>query len=97
MNHAQAGDYDTGMTLHTCYIGPLCADAEHDCPREAFLDDPITVAYGVGSEMLHLIACAVCDRPGNPCPHPSCERIVLEDCDACLDAAMAAMAAGDVR
>jgi hypothetical protein len=33
----------------------------HDCPREAFLDDPITVAYGVGSEMLHLIPCAVCD------------------------------------
>lgn len=32
----------------------------HDCPREEFLDDPITVAYGVGSEMLHLISCPVC-------------------------------------
>jgi hypothetical protein len=34
---------------------------EHDCPRQEFLEDPITEAYGVGGEMLHLIDCAVCD------------------------------------
>ena len=34
---------------------------EHDCPRDAFLDDPITRHYGVGSEMVHLIDCPVCD------------------------------------
>jgi hypothetical protein len=34
---------------------------DHDCPREAFLDDPITQAYCVGSEMVHLVACPVCD------------------------------------
>jgi hypothetical protein len=33
----------------------------HDCPRDAFLEDPITQAYGVGSEMLHLIRCPVCE------------------------------------
>ena len=33
----------------------------HDCPREAFLDDAITVAYGAGG-MVSLIDCPVCDR-----------------------------------
>ncbi|HEX4399669.1 MAG TPA: hypothetical protein VH136_18665 [Trebonia sp.] len=33
----------------------------HDCPKEAFLADPITSAYGVGSEMVGSIRCAVCD------------------------------------
>jgi hypothetical protein len=37
------------------------ADTDHQCPREEFLNDPITVAYGVGAEMLHLVPCAVCD------------------------------------
>ena len=37
------------------------AATDHQCPREEFLDDPITVAYGVGAEMLHLVPCAVCD------------------------------------
>lgn len=27
------------------------------CRKEAFLDDPITVAYGVGYEMLNMIDC----------------------------------------
>jgi len=35
---------------------------EHDCPKNQFLEDPITQAYGVGSEMVGLISCAVCDR-----------------------------------
>jgi hypothetical protein len=34
---------------------------DHDCPRDQFLDDPITQAYGVGGEMLHLIRCPVCE------------------------------------
>jgi hypothetical protein len=38
---------------------------EHDCPRDAFLEDPITVAYGVGSEMVHLIPCSICDAEGS--------------------------------
>lgn len=33
----------------------------HDCPKQEFLDDPITVAYGVGSEMVRLVPCPVCD------------------------------------
>ena len=33
----------------------------HDCPRDRFLEDPITTSYGVGSEMVHLIPCPVCD------------------------------------
>ena len=37
------------------------AERNHDCPREAFLDDPMTVASGMGSEMVGLIACPVCD------------------------------------
>jgi hypothetical protein len=34
---------------------------DHDCPRDAFLADPITRYYGVGGEMLHLISCPVCE------------------------------------
>ena len=30
-------------------------------PRQQFLEDPITVAYGVGGEFVSSIACAVCD------------------------------------
>jgi hypothetical protein len=37
------------------------ASLAHDCPREQFLDDPITQAYGVGNEMLHLIHCEICE------------------------------------
>lgn len=37
-------------------------DQEHDCAYDNFLDDPITIAYGVGSEMVHLMSCKVCDR-----------------------------------
>jgi hypothetical protein len=33
----------------------------HDCPKDRFLEDPITTAYGVGSEMVSLIPCPVCD------------------------------------
>jgi hypothetical protein len=42
---------------YECYHRSL----DHDCPRTEFLDDPITVAYGVGGEMVKLIPCAVCD------------------------------------
>jgi len=35
---------------------------EHDCPRDNFLEDPITRHYGVGGEMLHLIHCGVCEE-----------------------------------
>jgi hypothetical protein len=38
-----------------------CAALAHDCPREAFLDDPITQAYGVGYEMVGLVRCPVCE------------------------------------
>ena len=34
---------------------------DHDCPKQEFLDDPITRAYGVGAEMVALVPCAVCD------------------------------------
>lgn len=37
-------------------------DQEHDCAYDTFLNDPITRAYGVGSEMVHLMSCKVCDR-----------------------------------
>jgi hypothetical protein len=36
-------------------------ESDHDCPKDEFLADPITRAYGVGSEMVSLISCAVCD------------------------------------
>jgi hypothetical protein len=36
----------------------------HDCPRDAFLGDPITRSYGCGPELLPLIACEVCDSHG---------------------------------
>ena len=50
--------------------GPECACGcyecwhaarSHECPRDAFLADPITMAYGVGAEMVGLINCPVCD------------------------------------
>jgi hypothetical protein len=34
---------------------------DHDCPKQEFLDDPITRAYGVGAEMVALVSCPVCD------------------------------------
>lgn len=34
---------------------------DHECPKQAFLDDPITQAYGVGGELVDRIACATCD------------------------------------
>jgi hypothetical protein len=71
---------------HTCVQGPFCAVAMHDCPREAFLDDPITVAYGVGAEMVHLVSCAVCGPPDDDtglCPHESCAAIMYAPCAAC--------------
>ena len=37
-------------------------DLDHDCPKQEFLDDPITVAYGVGAEMIALVPCPVCDE-----------------------------------
>jgi hypothetical protein len=40
------------------------AETDHDCPRDQFLQDPITVASGMGSEMVHLIQCRVCDLTG---------------------------------
>jgi hypothetical protein len=33
----------------------------HECPRTEFLNDPITIAYGVGGEMVHLVPCFICD------------------------------------
>ncbi len=33
----------------------------HDCPKEQFLEDPVTRAYGVGSEMVGLVRCPVCE------------------------------------
>jgi hypothetical protein len=41
--------------------GSLHPDPGHDCPKQEFLEDPITVAYGVGAEMVALVPCAVCD------------------------------------
>ena len=38
------------------------ASLDHDCPRQQFLDDPITRANGVGAEMVAGIRCAVCDE-----------------------------------
>jgi hypothetical protein len=36
------------------------AATDHDCPREVFVNDPITRAYGE-SGMAGLVPCAVCD------------------------------------
>ena len=30
---------------------------QEDCKKEQFMDDPMTVAYGVGSEMVDLVRC----------------------------------------
>lgn len=39
---------------------------EHgDCPKMRFLEDPITVAYGVGGEFVDGIKCRFCDRRGD--------------------------------
>jgi hypothetical protein len=38
-----------------------CAEQAHDCPYEAFLEDPITVAYGAQG-MIGLVSCPVCDE-----------------------------------
>ena len=35
-----------------------------DCPKMRFLEDPITVAYGVGGEFIDGIKCRFCDRHG---------------------------------
>ena len=78
------------VPAHTCMIGALCPVAEHDCPRDAFLDDPITVHYGVGAEMVHLIACPVCDAHPHGCGHESCEAIMHADCLACFVEVMTA-------
>jgi hypothetical protein len=40
---------------------PVTLPDDHECPKQQFLDDPITRAYGVGGEMVSSIACAVCD------------------------------------
>jgi hypothetical protein len=37
------------------------ASMEHDCPKQAFMDDPVTREYGVGGEFAGNIACSVCD------------------------------------
>jgi hypothetical protein len=50
-------DYDEMSPEEEAYYASLA----HDCPRDQFLDDPITEAYGVGSEMLHLIRCEICE------------------------------------
>lgn len=51
-----------GSTGHRCEDGTVrCDRCGHECPKDQFLNDPITVAYGVGGEMVHLIDCAVCD------------------------------------
>jgi hypothetical protein len=34
---------------------------EHDCPKDKFLEDPITTYYGVGGEMVDLVPCPICD------------------------------------
>jgi hypothetical protein len=39
----------------------LPPEAGHDCPKQEFLDDPITRYYGVGAEMVALVSCPVCD------------------------------------
>lgn len=67
----------TGPADHTCVQGPLCALQAHACAYDQFLDDPITVAYGVGSEMLHLVDCAGCDAmmDGGGCGHVSCDDV----------------------
>lgn len=46
------GDDETVLALQY-----LIEDRDANCKRMAFLNDPITVAAGVGSEMLHLIQC----------------------------------------
>ena len=55
------GGSDLGCHHATCAAIAYMEPPPHDCPIDAFLDDPITVAYGVGSEMVHLIRCDVCD------------------------------------
>ncbi|MBO0813821.1 MAG: hypothetical protein J2P30_01505 [Actinobacteria bacterium] len=40
---------------------PGDAYPDHDCPKADFLDDPITVAYGVGGDFVGGIACPVCE------------------------------------
>jgi hypothetical protein len=77
---------------HTCIQGPLCPIEGHICPKEAFLDDPITIAYGMGSEMVGSVHCEICDSDGPGCDHPSCQAIIHtggSDCAACFAAAMA--------
>jgi hypothetical protein len=40
------------------------ASLDHDCPREQFLEDPITQAYGLGGDMdewNRVIRCPVCE------------------------------------
>lgn len=48
-----------GPDLCPGWLGPT--EPGHDCPKQEFLDDPITRYYGVGSEMIALVPCAVCD------------------------------------
>lgn len=48
------------LTLEDGSVLMVIAES-HDCPKEAFLQDPITEHYGVGAEMLHLITCKHCE------------------------------------
>jgi hypothetical protein len=47
---------DASLAAQEAYYASLA----HDCPREDFLEDPITVAYGV-SGMVSMVACATCE------------------------------------
>jgi hypothetical protein len=44
-----------------CSYDQYMDSLNHDCPKERFLEDPITVAYGVGGEFVSTIKCAICD------------------------------------
>jgi hypothetical protein len=53
------------LMLNVDYASHELDVIEHDqgdCPKMHFLEDPITMAYGVGNEFVDGINCAICDN-----------------------------------
>jgi hypothetical protein len=54
---------------------------EHDCPKQAFLDNHITKNFGITDQMVGFIPCPVCDTVDSSNWYPGSSRSSGPDCD----------------